>query len=131
MSKRRKRNQAPVVNATGEVNRTYNMQFRVTEEELKRIEERQKEMGIQNRSAFLRRMVLNGWCINLHIVEMMQMGRVLHSLKNNLNQYAKKANATGNIYHEDINCLQEKYSELINLYVSVLEQLSKLSDCFD
>ena len=37
--------------AEGE-NRTINMQFRVTEEELKQIEKRQAEMGILNRSGF-------------------------------------------------------------------------------
>ena len=48
--------------AEGE-NRTINMQFRVTEEELKQIEKRQAEMGILNRSGFLRKMVLDGICI--------------------------------------------------------------------
>ena len=37
--------------AEGE-NRTINLQFRVTEEELKKIEKRQAEVGILNRSSF-------------------------------------------------------------------------------
>ena len=45
------------------ISRTINMQFRVSEEELKQIERRQADMGILNRSGFLRKMALNGICI--------------------------------------------------------------------
>lgn len=44
-------------------NRTMNMQFRVTEYELRQIEKRQVEVGILNRSSYLRKMSLNGICI--------------------------------------------------------------------
>ena len=87
--------------AEGE-NRTINMQFRVTEEELKQIEKRQAEMGILNRSGFLRKMVLDGICINVHCEELLQASRLLWSISNNMNQYAKKANETGSIYQRDI-----------------------------
>ena len=111
-----------------EDNRTINLQFRVNEEEMKRIEERQAQVEILNRSAYLRKMALNGICIRVDIKELHKAGYLLSSISNNMNQYAKKANATGSIYLEDINYLKEKYSELIQVYGEVLSQLIKLDE---
>ena len=66
MSKKKSIMSKKIYGKTEGVNRTINLQFRVTEEELKQIEKRQAEMGILNRSGFLRKMVLDGICINLH-----------------------------------------------------------------
>lgn len=78
-------------------------------EEVEMIHERMKEAGVQNMSAFIRKMVLNGYMI---IPEWPELKGVLslHSrISNNLNQYAKKANETGNIYREDITELKEMH----------------------
>ena len=45
-----------------------------------------------------------------------------------MNQYANKANATGNIYLEDINSMKAKYDELIQLYGKVLQQFNEIGD---
>ena len=114
--------------AKTEDNRTINLQFRVNEEEMKCIKERQAQVKILNRSAYLRKMALNGICIRVDIKELHKAGHLLSSISNNMNQYAKKANATGSIYLEDINSLKEKYSELIQVYGEVLSQLIKLDE---
>ena len=111
-----------------EDNRTINLQFRVNEEEMKRIEERQAQVEILNRSVYLRKMALNGICIHVDIKELHKAGCLLSSISNNMNQYAKKVNATGSIYLEDINSLKEKFSELIQVYGEVLSQLIKLDE---
>ena len=113
------------------VNRTINMQFRVTEDELRQIEKRQAEVGILNRSSYLRKMALNGICINLNSEYLREASHLLWSVSNNMNQYAKKANATGNIYLEDINGLKEKYDELIKLYGKVLHQFNELAGALE
>lgn len=84
-------------------------------EEVEMIHERMKEAGVQNMSAFIRKMVLNGYMI---IPEWPELKGVLslHSrISNNLNQYAKKANETGNIYREDIAELKEMHDEQTKL----------------
>ena len=48
-----------------------------------------------------------------------------------MNQYAKKANATGSIYLEDINSMKEKQTELIQAYGEVLLELLKISDALE
>lgn len=114
--------------AKTEDNRTINLQFRVNEEEMKCIEERQAQVKILNRSAYLRKMALNGICIRVDIKELHKARYLLSSISNNMNQYTKKANATGSIYLEDINSLKEKYSELIQVYGEVLSQLIKIDE---
>lgn len=112
-------------------NRTINMQFRVTDDELRQIEKRQAEVGILNRSSYLRKMALNGICINLNSEYLREASHLLWSVSNNMNQYAKKANATGNIYLEDINSLKAKYDELIQLYGKVLHQFNEIAGALE
>ena len=45
-----------------------------------------------------------------------------------MNQYAKKANATGSIYLEDINSMKAKYDELIQVYGNVLQQFNEIAE---
>lgn len=112
----------------GGIKRTINMQFRVTEEELEQIEKRREELGIRNRSAYLRKMALNGICINMNSKELNKASQLLWHTSNNMNQYAKKANATGSIYLEDINDMKELYKELIQAFGKVLHEFNKISE---
>ena len=71
-------------------------------EEVEILHDRMKEAGVQNMSAYIRKMAINGYVI---IPEWPDLNRVisLHArISNNLNQYAKKANETGKLYEEDI-----------------------------
>lgn len=64
-------------------------------EEVEILHNRMKEAGVQNMSAYIRKMALNGYVI---IPEWPDLNQVisLHSrISNNLNQYARKANETG------------------------------------
>ena len=80
-------------------------------EEVEILHNRMKEAGVQNMSAFIRKMVLNGYMI---IPEWPELKGVLslHSrISNNLNQYAKKANETGKLYEEDIAEIKQMHNE--------------------
>ena len=113
---------------SAEANRTINMQFRVTEDELQQIEKRQAEVGILNRSSYLRKMALNGICIRVEAQYLREASSLLWRISNNMNQYAKKANATGSIYLEDIHSLKAKYDELIQVYGNVLQQFNEIAE---
>ena len=53
----------------------------------------------------------------------------MHSrISNNLNQYAKKANETGNIYREDIAELKEMHDEQTKLLRKTLKSIIHLYD---
>ena len=77
-------------------------------------------------SAFIRKMVLNGYMI---IPEWPELKGVLslHSrISNNLNQYAKKANETGKLYEEDIAEIKKMNNEQTELLKKVLEAVIHL-----
>lgn len=97
-------------------------------EEVEILHNRMKEAGIQNMSAFIRKMALNGYMI---IPEWPELKGVLslHSrISNNLNQYAKKANETGNVYREDIAELKEMHDEQTKLLRKTLRSIIHLYD---
>ena len=77
-------------------------------------------------SAFIRKMVLNGYMI---IPEWPELKGVLslHSrISNNLNQYAKKANETGKLYEEDITEIKKMHNEQTKFMKKILEAVMYL-----
>ena len=128
MSKKKSKMQKMFYGKAEGENRTINLQFRVTEEELRQIDKRQAEVGILNRSSYLRKMALNGICIRVEAQYLREASSLLWRISNNMNQYARKANATGSIYLEDINSMKTKYDELIQVYGNVLQQFNEIAE---
>ena len=87
---------------------------RVNPEELARIREKQKELGI------------DGYCVNLDLSDVAQVSTLLRQCSNNLNQYAKRVNESGRIYAEDIRDLQKRLNELWEMQKLILKRLSAM-----
>ena len=99
---------------------------RVTPEEWDLIHERMREAGMTNTSAYIRKMALNGYVINVDLGDVKEVLRLLRINSNNLNQYAKRANETGSIYEEDIKDLQKGHQEILARMGEILERLSSI-----
>lgn len=95
-------------------------------EEMERLKQKMAELGILNRSAYVRKMALDGYCINLDLTDMKEMVSLLRRCSNNLNQYAKRANETGSIYAEDIRDLQTRQSEIWEIAKEMLARLATI-----
>jgi bacterial mobilization protein MobC len=95
-------------------------------EEMERIKQKMAELGIINRSAYVRKMALDGYCINLDLTDMKEMVSLLRRCSNNLNQYAKRANETGSIYAGDIRDLQTRQSEIWEIAKEMLARLATI-----
>lgn len=95
-------------------------------EEMERIKQKMAELGIINRSAYVRKMALDGYCINLDLTDMKEMVSLLRRCSNNLNQYAKRANETRSIYAEDIGDLQARQSEIWEIAKEMLARLATI-----
>ena len=106
--------------------RNVQMHFRVTKSEAERIHEKMDEIGIQHLGAYLRKMALDGYCINLDLQDVKSLVSLLRICSNNLNQYAKRANETGNIYEADINDLQVRLEEIWTDMKEVLVRLASI-----
>ena len=106
--------------------KTENILLRVTPEERKRIEAKMAEMGIRNLSAYIRKMAMDGICVNLDLQDIRDFTEQVARIGNNLNQYAKVANATGSIYEQDIAYLREQFALLVEAENRVLAKLNAI-----
>lgn len=106
--------------------RTHDVHFLASKEEVERIHQKMDETGIRSMGAYLRKMALDGYCINLELDDVKEVRSLLRRCSNNLNQYAKRANETGNIYVEDIRDIQERVEEIWKELQEVLVRLSSI-----
>lgn len=106
--------------------RNVQMHFRVSQEEEKLIRKKMKQTGIRSIGVYLRKMSLEGYCIQLDLSDVKEVVRLLRICSNNLNQYAKKANETGSIYQTDIENLKEILEEIWKEMKEILTRLSTI-----
>ena len=105
--------------------KTERIYVRVTPKEKKFIQKRMDEMGIDNMSAYMVKMAIDGYCVKLDLKDLKELNYLLRMCSNNLNQYAKKANETGSIYQRDIIDLKVR---LDRLWVNSRKIIGKLSE---
>ena len=102
------------------------MILRLAQEEKDRIREKMDEAGIRNMSAYVRKMALDGICVKLDLEDVRELSVLLRRCSNNLNQYAKRANAAGSIYAADIADLQARLDEIWELSRQSLLRLASI-----
>ena len=90
------------------------------------LEKEEYEMGIRSKSAYLRKMALDGYCVKLDLQDVKELVSLLRRCSNNLNQYAKRANETGSIYQEDIQDLQARLDEIWQCARELLSRLASV-----
>lgn len=108
------------------VERSNYIHIRVTPEEIEQIRARMAEAGIKSMTAYLIRMAIHGYVLVMDLSDLKEILRLLQISGNNLNQYAKKANETGNIYHEDIEELKGAQKEILQEMRNVLDKLTAI-----
>ena len=107
--------------------RNVQMHFRVTKSEAERIHEKMDEIGVRSLGAYLRKMALDGYCINLDLRDVKEFVSLLRRCSNNLNQYAKRASETDSIYQDDIKDVQERLDQVWEAAKEMLVHLSSIS----
>lgn len=107
--------------------RDVQLNFRVSAAELAAIEDKMAALGIFNREAYLRKMALDGYAVKLDLLELKELLSLLRRSSSNLNQLARRVNATGRIYEADIADLTRRQEELLEGVRAVLLQLANIS----
>ncbi|MGN0545958.1 MAG: plasmid mobilization protein [Acutalibacteraceae bacterium] len=107
-------------------NRNIEMTFWVTEEEKNFIESKMKQFGSLNRSAYLRKIALDGYIINLNIPELKEIVSLLRYSSNNINQIAMKVNATGAVFQNEIEEIRKNQAALWNMLNRIIVKFSKI-----
>lgn len=103
--------------------RAKQINFRVTESEYARINERMQEAGIKHPSAYLRKMAMDGYILKLDLQEIQRLARIN---SNNINQIAKHANETGAVYKSDVEELTAGQREIQKLLRDIFSELAKI-----
>ena len=98
----------------------------VTEDEKNLILKKMELMGITNMSAYLRKMAIDGYTIQLNVPELKEMVSLLRYSSNNLHQLTKRVHETGRVYDKDLEDLNRKLDQLWHSADPIIRSLSKL-----
>ena len=71
------------------------------------LEQKVKISGMKSKSAFLRRLILYGFVYDIDYSYLRDYNAALGNIGGNLNQIAKRMNATGNVYKADVKEVKE------------------------
>ena len=80
--------------------RNIQMKFYVTEEEKRLIDEKMKQLPIKQYGAYFRKMAIDGYILVVDRSDTKAYIRELQAVSRNINQIAKRANATGTVYRQ-------------------------------
>lgn len=97
----------------------------VSQDEYDTIQRRMEEAGTQNMSAYIRKMALNGYFLNVDLAPVREIVSLQRRCATNLNQVAIHAN-TYSVYPSEIAALQKDYAELWDRVSDVLKQLAEV-----
>ena len=106
--------------------RPVHLHVTVSEEEQALIREHMAQAGIRNMGAYMRRMALCGYVLQIDLAPVRELVSLQRRCSNNLNQVAIHANTYGGIYPEEISALQRDYSALWGPLSDLLKQLAAL-----
>ena len=106
--------------------RTIPLMFYVTPEERDQIEAKMAQLSTNNMSAYLRKIAIDGYVVQLDLPELREMVSLLRRSSNNLNQLARRANETGRIYPEDLADIRQNQAQLWESTKEILRVLSTL-----
>ena len=100
--------------------------IRMTESEIALIKEKMEEYGTTNMSAYIRKMAIDGYIVKLELPELKELVRLLANYSNNLNQIAKRVNATGDLYSTDFDEIHRQQDDLWAAAEKIIRVLAKV-----
>ena len=107
--------------------RDQDVHFLASKEEVERIHEKMDELGIRSMGAYLRKMAVDGYVVQLDLPELKELVSLLRRSSNNLNQLTRRVHETGRIYDADLEDIAQRQEQLWEGVKEILTQLSRLS----
>ena len=92
--------------------RTVGLYTTVSPEEKEVIDQKMAKLGTINLRAYLRKMAVDGYVVQLDMSGVVELVKLLRSISNNVNQIAKRCNSTHNLYAQDVEDLRKGYTEV-------------------
>ena len=100
--------------------RNIQMKFWVTAEEKQLIEEKMAQLQTKRIGAYLRKMAIDGYIIQVDTTDIREMTKALGSIGRNVNQIAKRVNAGGPAYQTDMEEIRERLEQIWQLQRRIL-----------
>ena len=98
--------------------------FWVSADEMELIQQKMAQFGTKNLSAYLRKMAVDGYVVQLDLPELKELVSLLRRSSNNLNQLTRKVHETGRIYDVDLEDISQRQEQLWDGVKEILTQLS-------
>ena len=86
------------------------------------LEQKVKISGMKSKSAFLRRLILYGFVYDLDYSDLRDYNATLGKISSNLNQIAKRMNATGNVYKADVEEVKKLMKQVWDTQLAMLKK---------
>jgi len=106
--------------------RSVHLHVLVTPSEHELIHARMAEAGITNAGAYVRKMALNGYILNVDLSPVRELVSLQRRCANNTNQIARSVNTYGGIYPHEIKTLQKDYDALWGPLSDLLKKLAAI-----
>ena len=91
------------------------------------IEQKMAQLPTQRIGAYLRKMAVDGYVVQLDLPELKELVSLLRRSSNNLNQLTRRVHETGRIYDADLEDIAQRQEQLWEGVKEILTQLSRLS----
>ena len=86
------------------------------------LKQKVKASGMRDKSSFLRQQILYGYVYDIDYSELREYNAALGKIGNNLNQIAKRMNATGNVYAADVKEIKELMKQVWDTQKAMLSK---------
>ena len=86
------------------------------------LEQKFKISGMKSKSSFIRHLILYGYVYDVDYEYLREYNTILARIGNNLNQIAKRMNATGNVYEADVKEVKELMKQVWQSQKSMLSK---------
>lgn len=103
-------------------NLTKRISLRLSEDELRILNERLQASGLRSKNTLLRHLILYGYTYDVDYSELHDYNVTLARIASSLNQIAKRVNTTGSIYRNDINEVKELMNRVWHTHESMLSR---------
>lgn len=105
--------------------RTVNVTIHLTPAEYEALRDNCKKADYSNMSAYMRKMIFDGYIINVDFSSLSVIEKLLRNMGNNLNQISKRVNSNGNIYAVDLRDIRTRLNEIWEMLYEMVEKVMK------
>lgn len=106
--------------------RTIGLFTTVSPEEKALIDQKMALLGTKKLRAYLRKMAVDGYVVHMDMECVRELVLLLRSISSNMNQIARRANETRNLYAEDVEDLRLGYNKVWQEISALLKKFENL-----